>query len=74
MFFPNPTEELFIYALTNGQKMTLEIYDRAGKIVYDEVLLDRVNSIVIEEFDAGVYIYRIMIDGKIYDQGRFIKL
>ena len=72
-FFPNPTEDIYIYALTNGEQLSLEISDRTGKIVHDEILLYQVNSINVEKLKPGVYVYRVKKDGKIYDQGRFIK-
>ncbi|WP_258099432.1 S8 family peptidase [Marinoscillum pacificum] len=73
-FFPNPIDDIYIYALTNGEKMSVEIYDRAGKLVLDEILLDQVNSINLEELDQGVYFYRVFKDGEVYDEGRLIKL
>lgn len=73
-FFPNPTADIYIYTVSNGDKMQLKVSDRSGRLVLEEELLDRVNSIYIEELDAGVYLYQVFKDGEVIDSGRFVKL
>ncbi|MGB0525069.1 MAG: S8 family peptidase [Flammeovirgaceae bacterium] len=68
LVFPNPVNQggdlaIFTKTLIDSQA-TLQIYDQAGRLLKEKRLLSDREFLSVASVEAGVYIYRITIDGE----------
>ncbi|WP_421891471.1 S8 family peptidase [Marinoscillum sp.] len=73
MVFPNPTAENYINLLSSGTGQVLQIMDDRGKLVLEKKLVESFEYIIVQDFSAGLYLYRLMEGEKVVDTGKFIK-
>ena len=74
--FPNPTEGQFTIGLDNftGDKITLEVYNEMGQVVYNETILDNnpegywEKQIFLEGVPDGIYFVKIVSDDVIHTE------
>ncbi|MDA3892716.1 MAG: T9SS type A sorting domain-containing protein [Salinivirgaceae bacterium] len=70
--YPNPVNNFVQFGFdSNGQSVKVEIYDITGKR-YASQQIESNSSIDISEYDSGIYMYSISINGNI-EKGKFIK-
>ena len=70
--FPVPgTDRLNIR--TALQNARVEIYDLAGKLVCKKEITENVTSIKAESWPSGVYVWKVIADGKEAEVGKWIK-
>lgn len=70
VLFPNPVQELLnIHLVGNwkNEKSQLWLYDAAGKLVSKRSNLDIENQLFFHEMPVGVYVLKLLIDGKMYE-------
>lgn len=55
------------------KKCTFELLDVQGKVVLQEQLRELKQDVNVNELNAGLYFYRILIDGQLVKSGKIIK-
>ena len=71
--FPNPASENVIIQLPSGSKNgSVEFYDYIGRLALTQKVSQTNNSINVQDLSSGVYILKVLADGKIGTQ-KFIK-
>jgi hypothetical protein len=70
--FPLPgTDRLNIR--TALQNACVEIYDLTGKLVCKKEITENVTSINAESWPSGVYVWKVIVEGKEAEVGKWIK-
>lgn len=72
--FPNPFSDLINIDIMLDEKITLEIYDQAGKLQFSQMYDENIIRVDGEQFGSGVYFYKILVNAKSYSSGKIIKL
>ncbi|WP_300564446.1 choice-of-anchor D domain-containing protein [Flavobacterium sp.] len=57
--YPNPTANNVTIELNDSDKVSLQVYDITGKMLLNQLLSKTVNSVNIEEFQAGTYLFKV---------------
>jgi hypothetical protein len=78
--YPNPSQGKFNFELSETEKVTLDIFDLTGKLVFhqetgggDELLFQkRIIEADLSHLDAGAYLYKIM-NGSVLKHSGMIK-
>ena len=70
--YPNPGKDV-LNIRTALQNAHVEIYDLAGKLVCKKEITENVTSINAESWPSGVYVWKVMEDGKEAEVGKWIK-
>ena len=70
--YPNPGKEV-LNIRTALQNAYVEIYDLSGKLIYNQEITENITSINTTDWSDGVYIWKIIVDGKIAESGKWIK-
>ncbi|MBL0328247.1 MAG: T9SS type A sorting domain-containing protein [Bacteroidetes bacterium] len=71
--YPNPNSGLFTLELLNKKAGSdVEIYNLLGKLIYRNKLVNEKNVIDISNEAAGMYFYKILLDGKTISDGKLI--
>ncbi|MFH1576787.1 MAG: right-handed parallel beta-helix repeat-containing protein [Candidatus Margulisiibacteriota bacterium] len=70
------TQTSGIQAAASGTKTaTLIIFDLSGKVIHRQDFTMQADTTVVEKsltsLGAGTYVYQIIVDGSVFDQGRF---
>ena len=70
--YPNPGKDVLNIrtALQNAQ---VEIYDLSGKLVHNQEIIDNITSINAESWPSGMYVWKVMVEGKEVESGKWIK-
>ncbi len=73
--YPNPSKDVFNFTWEATDILTVEIYDILGKKVSYKVLKSSTNesSIDVSNYSAGVYIAKIVQEGKTYTKKLLVK-
>lgn len=78
VLFPNPASEklTFNYALQKNKTSHLEIYSVLSQKVKTEQLNknEQTHHINVSEFSEGIYYCKLVVDGKLEANGKFIKI
>lgn len=70
--YPNPgKDELNIR--TGLKNAHVEIYDMSGKLVHSQAITGSVTSIEAETWPNGVYVWKVVSDGKEAESGKWVK-
>ncbi|MGM0613870.1 MAG: T9SS type A sorting domain-containing protein [Bacteroidota bacterium] len=64
--------QILLPPLATEKKRYLHIYNTKGQQVRQLFLHSAVSNVDIKDFSSGVYLYRLLSDGKEY-RGKFIK-
>jgi len=70
--YPNPGKDV-LNIRTALQNARVEIYDLTGKLVCKKEITENVTSINAENWPSGVYVWKVMEDGKEAEVGKWIK-
>ncbi|MBR6437693.1 MAG: T9SS type A sorting domain-containing protein [Bacteroidales bacterium] len=70
--YPNPGKDV-LNIRTGLQNAHVEIYDLSGKLIYNQEITENITSINTTDWSDGVYIWKIIVDGKIAESGKWIK-
>ena len=70
--YPNPGKDV-LNIRTALQNAHAEIYDLAGKLVYNQEITENVTSINAEGWPSGVYVWKVIADSKEAECGKWIK-
>ena len=71
--YPNPASENLTIQLPSGSdKATVQFYDYIGKLALTKEITTSNNKILVDDLSTGVYILKVVSDGKIGSQ-KFIK-
>ena len=70
--YPNPGKDVLNIrtALQNAQ---VEIYDLSGKLIYNQQITDNVTTINTSYWSSGTYMWKVVVDGKEAECGKWIK-
>lgn len=70
--YPNPGKET-LNIRTGLKDARVEVYDMSGRMVYGQEITEDVTSIDAEGWPAGVYVWRVMANGREAESGKWIK-
>ena len=70
--YPNPGKDV-LNIRTALQNARVEIYDLIGKLVCKKEITENVTSINAESWPSGVYVWKVIADGKEAEVGKWIK-
>jgi peptidyl-prolyl cis-trans isomerase B (cyclophilin B) len=68
---PNPSNGQFLFSNLEKEN-TIEIYDISGKIIYQGISENRTSIVDLGGKDKGIYFYRIMREGREFQQGKLV--
>jgi hypothetical protein len=70
--YPNPGSNTLNIrtALQNGR---VEVYDMNGRLVHSQDLSENVTAIDAGDWAEGVYVWKVMANGKLAEAGKWIK-
>ena len=70
--YPNPGKDVFNIrtALPNAY---VEVYDSNGKLIHNQALTENVTGIDATDWAEGVYVWKVIVDGKEAEVGKWIK-
>lgn len=72
--FPNPTSGNITIAVGNvTEKMSVEIYDAVGRLIVKKEIIEKQTMVTMEDFSAGIYVYKVYSADGIAKQGKLIK-
>lgn len=70
--FPNPGGNT-LNIRTTLQNSRVEVYDTNGRIVHSQALTQNVTAIDAGDWVKGVYVWKVIVDGKEAEVGKWIK-
>ena len=70
--YPNPGKDV-LNIRTGLQNAHVEIYDLAGRLVYNQQIIDNITPIVTTSWPSGTYIWKVIANGKEAESGKWIK-
>lgn len=71
--FPNPAQDVVNLSTLNGDAEFVEIYDLNGKLMYASLLVGPQHSVIIQNWDSGIYMIRWITKGKTIASAKLIK-
>lgn len=73
--YPNPvSEHLLVHVeYQNTGSMSMIVEDAAGKKILGEDILEGVNSVSVSALPAGMYVVKILVDGKLASVSNIVK-
>ena len=70
--YPNPGKDV-LNIRTALQNALIEVYDLSGKLVYNQEITDNITTIYTSYWSHGTYIWKVLVDGKEAESGKWIK-
>ena len=70
--YPNPGKDM-LNIRTALQNAHVAIYDLAGRLVYNQQIIDNITPIVTTSWPSGTYIWKVISNGKEAETGKWIK-
>jgi len=72
--YPNPFDEIATVEIEGDvfSKIEFELYDLTGRVIYQKTSKETSFNIHKSDLTQGVYIYRIVADGKLLNIGKLI--
>ena len=70
--YPNPGHNT-LNIRTGLQNARVEIYDLTGKLVCKKEITENVTSINAESWPSGAYVWKVIVEGKEAEVGKWIK-
>ena len=70
--YPNPGKDV-LNIRTGLQNAHVEIYDLTGKLVCNQEITENIASINAESWPSGVYVWKVIVEGKEAEVGKWIK-
>ena len=72
MAYPNPGKDV-LNIRTALQNARVEVYDTNGRLIHSQALTENVTGIDATDWAEGVYVWKVMADGKEVECGKWIK-
>ena len=72
MAYPNPGKNV-LNIRTALQNARVEVYDMNGKLIHSQALTENATGIDATDWAEGVYVWKVMEDGKEAEVGKWIK-
>jgi hypothetical protein len=57
--YPNPASTYVNIELLTNETSTLEIYDVFGKLLFSQILTDKLNTIDVDKLSSGIYFFKV---------------
>ena len=73
MAYPNPGKNV-LNIRTALQNARVEVYDANGRLIHSQVLTENVTAIDATDWAEGVYVWRVIANGKEVETGKWIKI
>ena len=70
--YPNPGGNT-LNIRTGLQNARVEVYDMNGKLIHSQALTENVTGIDATDWAEGVYVWKVIVDGKEVESGKWIK-
>ncbi len=70
--YPNPGKDV-LNIRTALLDAWVEVYDVNGKLVHSQEITENVTTINVETWPAGMYVWKMISDGKEVENGKWIK-
>ena len=70
---PNPATENFHLDLEAGGAAQVELYNMTGQLMHQELVNDQTVTVNVNSFNSGMYILRVVQDGKVYTAKVMVK-
>ena len=70
--YPNPGQITFNIR-TGLQNVFVEVYDMNGRLILRQEIAENVTAINAETWPAGIYVWKMISDGKEVENGKWIK-
>jgi len=70
--YPNPGKDV-LNIRTALQNARIEVYDMNGRLIHSQAITENVTTINAEEWASETYIWKVMVDGKVAESGKWIK-
>ncbi len=70
--YPNPGKDV-LNIRTGLQDARVEVYDMSGRMVYGQKITENVTGIDAGGWAEGIYVWKVMADGKEVESGKWIK-
>lgn len=71
--YPNPASEyITIDADDVSEKITIELYDILGNLIYSQTSFDKLTTINLSQFSSGSYFVRVVSNNSLYTAKQFI--
>ncbi|HRZ96320.1 MAG TPA: T9SS type A sorting domain-containing protein, partial [Paludibacter sp.] len=71
--YPNPTTDKIYIDLNDNIHCTFELFDAQGKFMLQKELNQKQNSVNMQEFNKGMYFYRVKTDEKQVKTGKIFR-
>jgi hypothetical protein len=71
-FYPNPGQNT-LNIRTGMQNARVEVYDVMGRLVHGQEIAEGVTTIDAEAWPSGVYVWKVIANGKEAEMGKWIK-
>jgi hypothetical protein len=70
--YPNPGKDV-LNIRTGLRNARVEVYDINGRIIHSQALTENVTAIDAGDWAEGVYVWKVMVDGKMVETGEWVK-
>ena len=70
--YPNPGKDV-LNIRTALQSAQVVIYDLSGKLIHNQQITDNITTIYTSYWSHGTYIWKVLVDGKEAESGKWIK-
>lgn len=70
--YPNPGKDV-LNVRTALQNARVEVYDMNGRLIHSQALTENLTTIDAEDWAEGVYVWKVMANGKIVETGKWVK-
>ena len=70
--YPNPGKDV-LNIRTGLRNARVEVRDINGRIIHSQALTENVTAIDAGDWAEGVYVWKVMVDGKEVESGKWIK-
>ena len=71
-FYPNPGKDV-LNIRTGLKDARVEVYDMKGRMVYGQEITDNITAINTSAWPAGSYVWKVILNGKEAETGKWIK-
>ena len=70
--YPNPGKDM-LNIRTGLKDARVEVYDMNGRLIHSQALTENVTAIDATDWVEGVYVWKVIVDGKEAEVGKWIK-
>ena len=70
--YPNPGKDV-LNIRTGLKDARVEVYDMSGRLIHNQEITDNVTTINTSYWSSGTYMWKVVVDGKEAESGKWIK-